>query len=122
MITPEMLATVELIRRLYVDLGQEMGGPLHVQLDDGNLDDLWLAEDPGYDRYGHLFNGEFESYADPGEDVSLERRQAIKDTCEQILKALRLMSIEQRKATVNLFWRHWNGLRWVPNDKPEEAS
>jgi hypothetical protein len=121
MTTHEMLATVDLIRHLYVDLGQTMGGPLHVQLDDGNLDDFWVSKEGNLSTYDHLLDGSFERHAQAGDDVSSVRKVAIHDTCEQILRALRLMSVEQRKATVNLFWRHWDGLRWAPNDDLEEA-
>jgi hypothetical protein len=124
--TPETLATVQLIRHLYVDLDQSMGGPLHVQLDDGNLDDYWVGEEADRNRYDHLFDGSFERYAQAGDDVSDERKNAIRDTCEAILKALRPMSVEQRHATVDLFRRGWrmrqSGIRWVPDDNPEEAS
>lgn len=73
----------ELVRHLYVDLGQSTGGPLHIVLDDGNVDDQWLAED-----------------AQPGEDVSEGRRREIRDTCELILAVLRRMSLPERRVAV----------------------
>ncbi len=88
---------VRLARYLYGDLGQTTGGPLHIQLDDGNLDDRWIQPNP--DRYAYLWNGEFESYAQAGDDVSENRRRAIEDTCERILALLRLMpEVERRVA------------------------
>lgn len=113
-------AVVALIRHLYVDLEQDMGGPLHVQLDDGNLNDHWVGEDIGRDRYEYLFNGDFERWAQAGDDVSDERKNAIRDTCESILHLLRPMDETERRAAVNLFWVGWrlhlSGVRWVPND------
>lgn len=96
---------VELIRHLYVDLGEDAGGPLHVILDDGNVDDHWLGNDLGYDRYAHLFDGGFERYADEGADTSMERKNAIRDTCEQILTLLRPMTEQQRRDAINEFWK-----------------
>lgn len=87
-----------LVRRLYVDLGQSTGGPLHIILDDGNVDDHWLADDE--DRYAFLFDGRFEEYAQAGDDVSAERKQAIRETCEAILAELRPMSVSERSAAV----------------------
>lgn len=89
----------ELVRHLYVDLGQSTGGPLHIVLDDGNVDDQWLAEDDG-SRYAFLFDGRFEDYAQAGEDVSIGRRREIRDTCELILAVLRRMSLPERTAAV----------------------
>lgn len=87
-----------LVRRLYVDLDQSAGGPLHIVLDDGNLDDHWLGEDET--RYAYLFDSRFEEYAQAGEDVSDERRQAIRDTCEAILTVLRSMTLSERSMAV----------------------
>lgn len=42
---PDVLGTAELIRRLYDMPGCDMGGPLHVMLDDGNIDDGQLDGD-----------------------------------------------------------------------------
>jgi hypothetical protein len=101
---------VRLIRHLYVDLGQDAGGPLHVVLDDGNVGDFWLHAGPhtdGYDRYGYLFNGDFARWSQAGDDVSLKRRNAIRDTCEQILALLRPMSEQHRRDAINEFWKGW---------------
>lgn len=88
----------ELVRRLYVDLEQSTGGPLHIVLDDGNVDDHWLAEDDT--RYAFLFDGRFEAYAQAGDDVSDERKQAIRDTCNAILAELRPLTLPERSAAV----------------------
>jgi hypothetical protein len=98
---------VHLVRRLYVDFDQNMGGPLHVQLDDGNLGDYWVSEESELGRYEYLFNGEFETYAQAGDDVSLERRTAIRDTCKQILALLRPMSEADRRTAIGEFWKGW---------------
>jgi hypothetical protein len=97
--------TVQLIRHLYVDLGQDAGGPLHIILDDNNVADHWLRDDDS--RYAHLFSGDFERYADPGTDVSMERKNAIRDTCEQILTLLRSMTEQQRHDAINEFWKDY---------------
>lgn len=75
----------ELVRRLYVDLEQSTGGPLH-------------AEDDT--RYAFLFDGRFEAYAQAGDDVSDERKQAIRDTCNAILAELRPLTLPERSAAV----------------------
>lgn len=122
MSAPEVLATVQLIRRLYVDLEQPAGGPLHVQLDDGNLGDYWVGEEANRGRYGYLFDGSFERWSQAGDNVSHERKCAIRDTCEAILVLLRQMDETGRHAAVSLFWKSWDGLRWVPNDEPEPSG
>lgn len=99
---PWVYATTKLIRHLYEDLGQTVGGPLHVILDDGNVDDIFIGDDPT--RYEHLFSSAFEFYADPDEDVSMDHREAIRDTCERILVLLRSMPVSDRKAAIRQFW------------------
>lgn len=91
-----------LIRKLYHDLGQATGGPLHVELDDMNLCDEDLT--PQHDRYNYLFDGRFDAYAYAGDDVSYSRKQAIQDVCERILALLRPMSEPERRAVVRQFW------------------
>jgi hypothetical protein len=98
---------VRLIRHLYVDLDQCTGGPLHIQLDDGNLGDHWVSEESELGRYDYLFNGDFERWAQAGDDVSLERRTAIRDTCEQILALLRPMPEADRRTAIGEFWKGW---------------
>lgn len=110
-------ATVALIRHLYVDLEQITGGPLHVQLDDGNLGDYWVGEESNRGRYGYLFNGDFECYSQAGDDVSHERKVAIRDTCESILHLLRQMEDAERHIAVNLFQKDRDGLCRTSNDQ-----
>jgi len=98
---------VRLIRHLYVDLDQAAGGPLHIILDDSNVDDSDLDYCAQPKNYEYLFNGDFERWAQAGDDVSLERRTAIRDTCEQILTLLRPMSEQQRRDAINEFWKGW---------------
>jgi hypothetical protein len=98
---------VHLIRHLYVDLDQNMGGPLHVQLDDGNLGDYWVGEEANRGRYDYLFNGDFERYSQAGDDVSGKRKVAIHDTCERILALLRPMSEADRHAAIDEFQKGW---------------
>ena len=94
---------VRLIHHLYKDLDQCAGGPLHVELDDGNVEDKDIGEDEG--RYTHLFDGSFERYAQAGDDVSDERKGAIKETCELILAALRQMPEVQRQEIIAIAWQ-----------------
>lgn len=94
---------VGLIRHLYVDLGQDAGGPLHIILDDGNVADHWLRDD--HDRYGYLSDGTFERYSEADQDISYQRKRAIRDTCEQILTLLRPMTEQQRRDAINEFWK-----------------
>lgn len=115
---------VALIRHLYVDLEQPTGGPLHVQLDDGNLGDYWVGEEANRGRYGYLFDGSFERWSQAGDNVSHERKCAIRDTCEGILHLLRQMDEAERHVAVNLFEKSWQldpiGYRWVPKDQAGE--
>ena len=98
-------ALTSLIRYLYVDLEQSMGGPLHVQLDDGNLGDYWVGEVANRDRFNYLWNGDFERWSEAGDDVSEQRKQAIQTTCEKILELLRPMSEQQRSEVCNRAWK-----------------
>lgn len=100
-------AAVALIRHLYVDLEQPTGGPLHVQLDDGNLGDYWVSEEANRGRYNYLFDGSFERWSQAGDNVSHERKCAIRDTCEGILHLLRQMDERERHVAVADFWYWW---------------
>ena len=101
-------AVVALIRHLYVDLREPTGGPLHAELDDGNLEDRWIFGKPGDpDRYAYLFDGSFERYAQAGDDVSDGHKNAIRDTCEGILYLLRQMGERERHVAVADFWCWW---------------
>lgn len=90
----EITQAALLIRHLYVDLEQYAGGPLHIVLDDHNIDDEFLTEQG--DRYAYLFDGRYERYAQAGDTVTLAHREAVRDTCEQILAILRRLSVEDR--------------------------
>lgn len=88
--------------RLYDELKKlprcEVGGPLHIITDDGNLEDHWLEPDP--DRYKkHIFrNGRWEILDElywPPEVINI---------CERILELLRQMPEAWRYA-VNAW--HW---------------
>ena len=101
----DVLLTAQLIRRLYVDLGQDTGGPLHWMLDDMNIDDSQYETDgrtDGYpdSLYAHLWSDRFAAYAPAGTDTSTERRQAIEDTCRLIWTALSRMPESWRAASI----------------------
>jgi len=99
----EVLLTAQLIRRLYIDLGQDTGGPLHWMLDDMNIDDAQFEDrDDIYHTklYAHLWSDQFAAYAQAGEDTSTERRQAIEDTCRLIWTSLERMPETHRAAAI----------------------
>lgn len=113
----EVLATAELIRRLYEDLGQDTGGPLHWMLDDMNIDDEQFENKrdsyPG-DLYAYLWDGRFDRHAQAGEDTSDERKQAIEDTCRLIWASFERMPESHRAASIA--WHEgwaWDHMRAV---------
>lgn len=98
--TPEVLATAELIRRLYEDLRCLTGGPLHWMLDDMNIDDEQVEGADLDEICGYLFDGTFERRAQAGADTSDERKNAIKDTCGLILASFLQMPESHRAAAI----------------------
>lgn len=111
---PDVLATAELIRRLYEDWHQYAGGPLHVILEDGNTEDeqvhdsdyFGLREGYTVETYlcrhrwqppmGHVYDDEL---AWPGE---------VADLCRLILASFRRMPEPWRAAAIA--W--YNGTAW----------
>ena len=102
---PEILGAAELVRRLYEDLGEGTGGPLHWMLEDGNIyDDQMPDADEQVKIFAYLWNGDFKKWSQAAADVSTELRQAIQDTCRGILYAFDRMNEAER--TCVLAW-HW---------------
>lgn len=97
-VTGDVIMTVRLIRHLYWDLRESTGGPLHAQLDDGNLDDEFLGFKP--ERYDYLFDGTWKRWAQAGEDVSKQRAVEIMETCEEIRRYLCSMTMQERHSAV----------------------
>lgn len=123
--TAEVLATAELIRRLYEDLGQSTGGPLHWMLDDMNIDDgQFERKREGYpdDLYTYLWDGSFDRYAQAGEDTSDERKEAIEDTCRLIWTSFDRMPESHRAASIAWFegwaWDHMRAVLGAMGDTP----
>jgi len=87
-----------LIRHLYVDLGEGMGGPLHVQLDDYNLADEFLHV--GAEQYTYLHDGAWARYAQAGDDTSPQRRDDIELTCRRIVELLLLIPTEAERRRI----------------------
>lgn len=73
-------------------------------LDDRNVDDVFIQCDLSI--YEYLFDGSFEKYAQPGDNVSTERKCMIILTCEAILEAFRQMSQEERIAAIGIAERN----------------
>lgn len=120
---PEILGAAELVRRLYEDLGEGTGGPLHWILDDGNIyDDQMPDADEQVKIFAYLWNGDFKKWSQAGADVSAELRQAIQDTCQGILYAFDRMGEAER--TCVLAW-HWGDIErelpdWHANHRTPE--
>jgi hypothetical protein len=100
-----------LIRRLYVDLGESTGGPLHWMLDDGNLGDeefehnlvdgdIFLIRHQVH-LFAYLYDGTFDRYAQAGDDVSVEHKDAIADTCREIFLLLRTVPESERSRLIS---------------------
>lgn len=127
--TAEVLVTAELIRRLYEDLGQSTGGPLHWMLDDMNVDDgQFERKRDSYpdDLYTYLWDGRFETYAQAGDDISDERKQAIEDTCRLIWTSFERMPESHRVASIawchGWVWDHLQALAGTMSDTPPRAN
>lgn len=125
----EVLATAELIRRLYEDLGQPTGGPLHWMLDDMNIDDeQFERRRDGYpdDLYAHLWDGRFDAYTQAGEDTSHERKVAIEETCRLIWTSFERMPESHRAASIAWFrgwtWDHLQALVGTMGDTPPRVN
>lgn len=104
-----VLAAATLVERLYVDLREGTGGPLHVILDDDNIYDECLSDEYLHDSYDYLWDGRYEKYALAGDDTTVEHRQAIQDTCQGIVYVFRKMN-ECHRATA-LAWRRQDCIR-----------
>jgi hypothetical protein len=89
-----------LVRHLYKDLGQASGGPLHIVVDDMNVDDHWMRA-----TYDHLFDGRFEQWAEAGDDTSDTFKLELVRTCELILAGLRRMTVDERREAIRAAWR-----------------
>lgn len=121
------VATVLLIRRLYIDLGKSTGGPLHDVLDDNNAYDDCIRDTPC--RYRYLWDGRYEQWAQAGDDTSVEHRGEIQRTCEAILAALRDMEdedsrydwVDKVRDWINdeMWWRAQSWPRWL-GERPTE--
>jgi len=125
----EVLATAELIRRLYEDLGQPTGGPLHWMLDDMNIDDeQFERRRDGYpdDLYAYLWDGRFDAYTQAGEDTSHERKVAIEETCRLIWTSFERMPESHRAASIAWFrgwtWDHLQALVGTMGDTPPRVN
>jgi hypothetical protein len=99
--------TAQLMRRLFVDLGQSTGGPMHIVLEDGNVEDHSLDYCASDANMAYLSNGQLEQWAQAGDDVSDQHKQAIRDTCAEITALLRPMTEAQRRKAINEFWAWW---------------
>ena len=94
--TEEVDECLTLMRKLYVDLRQGAGGPLHVQLDDWNYhDDCWT---PKY------LAGIYDYLHDPAEKRWNHDVAAIIECCDRIIELMREMSEWERLSA--LAW-HW---------------
>lgn len=106
---PDVLATAELIRRLYDMPGCDMGGPLHAMLDDGNIDD----EQINGDYYERTDGRTIETYLcrhrmekGPGTtwnhvyDDELHPPEGVADLCRLILASFRRMPEPWRAAAI----------------------
>ena len=112
--SPEILGAAELVRRLYEDLGEGTGGPLHWMLDDGNIyDDQMPDVEEQVGLFAYLWNGDFKKWSQAGADVSIGLRQAIQDTCRGILYAFDRMNEAER--TCVLAWRWGDIERELPD-------
>ncbi len=100
--TGDVLATAELIRRLYEDFGQLAGGPLHAMLDDMNIDDEQVESD-------HHTSGQYAQRMtwDTSQPIfksiyhdELDCAPEVKDLCELILASFRRMPESHRAAAI----------------------
>lgn len=96
-----MLACVSLIRHLYDGLGQGAGGPLHVVVDDYNVDDHFVQTGQ-WENYAYLFDGSYERWQQAGEPNDLDFKQKLMVTCEAICLGLSTMPEAWRRVTVIL--------------------
>ncbi len=104
--TEEVLVAAELIRRLYEDHKQYLGGPLHAMLDDMNIDDEQI-ESSYYTNGDYAKRTTFEGVPDgTGRWVhhdDLDCTPEVKELCELILHAFRQMSESHRAAAIGWY-------------------
>lgn len=123
---PEILGAAELVRRLYYDLRECTGGPLHWMLDDGNIyDDQMPDPQRELKLFEYLWNGDFVRWQQAGDSTGVEHRQAIQDCCRGILYAFKRMNEAER--TCVLAW-HWGDIErelpdwYVRHQTPEHRA
>lgn len=117
--TEEIDEAALLIRRLYQDLGQDMGGPLHELIDDMNIEEVCAPGD--MDRYRPVTY----DYSQGGKAVlgdGYAYSQDVVDCCERILTLLGDMSVTHRAAAIG--WAHGfphNYWTFVTNSAPAQV-
>lgn len=112
--SPEILGAAELVRRLYHDLREGTGGPLHWMLDDGNIYDDQMPDPESESKlFEYLWNGDFAKWSQAGDDVSSEWCQAIQDCCRGILYAFDRMNEAER--TCVLAWHQGDIKQELPD-------
>ncbi len=96
--TPEMVEAIELVCWVYAQDGYGVGGPLHIQLDDYNLEDRFL-EDSAIDWWEKPVQVHERTRGSlMGEVLDPEHKAKFL----RLLKLLRAMTLAERAATV---WR-----------------
>jgi hypothetical protein len=106
--TPEIAETLNLVRELYRI--HAVGGPLHVVLDDWNIDAATI--EPYYDCYGNddldapYYDGWKIADLDPGAPAVVEGiGRSMRQLCDDIAAKLTAMSIEDRASVLAYHWR-----------------
>lgn len=94
---------IELIRELYSI--HPVGGPLHVELDDGNLD---CVITPSYDHYTDTdldelwIDGWPIADLDPGAPAVVEGLgRSMRQICDELAALLNTMTVDEREAAVD---------------------
>lgn len=121
----DVMATAELIRRLYEMPGCDMGGPLHAMLDDGNTDDTQVESDY-YDATGgriietYLCKHRMVQVGTAWQHVyddELYPPEEVADLCRLILASMRRMPSPWRAAAIA--WADGTIARNVVHINPE---
>lgn len=94
---------IELIRELYSI--HSVGGPLHVAIDDGNLDGVIT---PSYEHYADAeldalwFEGWPIAELDPGAPAVVEGLgRSMRQICDELAAALNTMTVDEREAAID---------------------
>ena len=102
---PGVQAAMREIAILYAIRGCSVGGPLHVVVDDTNVDDEFLYDDAELDRAVDQWAATFPRM---GEEITRANVEHVRSQCRAVIDALRPLTLVER-AAATVYWPDGSG-------------